>query len=94
MSLYSQQDKSLFVSKYRLSKKNIMVPFFKISIHKLASVQRLPHSKIKSYFMRNGGGKNSLSEGAGFYDKCKKVFFQNSSHLKSENLVFFLAKGL
>lgn len=81
MGLGYQPGKSCVVSCFRLSKKNTLEQFFKVSIHELGHTQGLPHCPVKSCFMRDAEGENHNDEEKEFCIKCK-------THLESRGWSF------
>lgn len=77
MGLAYQPGKSGVVSYFRLSKKNTLEQFFKLTIHELGHTQGLPHCPEKTCFMRDAEGKNHTNEEKEFCVKCK-------AHLESK----------
>lgn len=81
MGLGYQPGSSCVVSTFRLSKTNLLVQYFKLSIHELGHTQGLPHCPVKSCFMRDAEGKNHTNEETDFCTYCK-------SHLISKGWTF------
>ncbi len=71
MGLAYQPGKSCVVSTFRLSKKDVLEQFFKLSIHELGHTQGLPHCPVDTCFMRDAEGKNKLNQEVDFCKKCK-----------------------
>ncbi|MCE3229629.1 MAG: Zn-dependent protease [Bacteroidetes bacterium] len=81
MGLGYQPGKSCVVSYFRLSKKNTLEQFFKVSIHELGHTQGLPHCPAATCFMRDAKGENHNDEEHEFCTKCK-------AHLESKGWSF------
>ena len=71
MGLGFQPGNACVVSYFRLSKKNTLAQFFKLSIHELGHTQGLPHCPVNTCFMRDAEGKNHADEEKEFCPKCK-----------------------
>jgi archaemetzincin len=71
MGLGYQPGPSCVVSTFRLSKKNILEQYFKLTIHELGHTQGLPHCPVKTCFMRDAEGKNHADEETEFCTNCK-----------------------
>ena len=63
--------KACVASTYRLSKKNMMVQFFKIAIHELGHTQGLDHCPDTTCIMQDAKGHNTTAQEQGFCVNCK-----------------------
>lgn len=83
MGLGYQPGRSCVVSTFRLAKNNLLMQYFKVSVHALGHTQGLPHCIVKTCFMRDAEGKNHLDEETGFCPDCMSHLIKRGWTLKS-----------
>jgi archaemetzincin len=70
MGLGFMPGNSCVASTFRLSPKNRLEQFLKLTLHEIAHTQGLPHCEELTCFMRDCGGKNHWDEQVAFCSKC------------------------
>lgn len=83
MGLGYRPGSSCVVSTFRLSKNNLLMQYFKVSIHELGHTQGLPHCPVKTCFMRDAEGKNHTDEETDFCPNCKRHLISKGWTFKS-----------
>lgn len=83
MGLGYQPGSSCVVSSFRLSKKNLLVQFFKVAVHELGHTQGLAHCRVKNCYMRDAEGKNYLEAETDFCRDCKQHLVSNGWRFKN-----------
>ena len=85
MGLGFRPGNACVASDFRLSGKEKLMQFFKVSIHEIGHTQGLPHCPVKTCFMRDAEGRNPTNEEVDFCPKCKEVLIGKGFSFSEKN---------
>lgn len=72
------------VSDFRLSKKELLMQLFKVSIHEIGHTQGLQHCSVKTCFMRDAEGRNPTNDEVDFCPTCKAILVNKGFNFSTQ----------